>query len=184
MQRVANLHARACRGGDTGRPWQWPRPDPLREIVLRTFIAAAAALLAVGATSPALAVPLAPPMSAGSSVVRALPGASAAGLTVRKKKKETVTLQKVENATLGSSKLKITFKVAKPERTCQLEIKWKDGSSTNVDDVEADEDKICEFKEIEVPKSSKNRGDASVTVKVLDGTGKKVASLDTTFAVK
>ena len=151
---------------------------------MRTFIAAAAALLAVGATSPVLAAPLAPPISAGSSVVQALPGASAAGLTVRKKKKESVTLQDVENAKVGSSDLKITFKVSKAERTCQLEIKWKDGSSADVEDVDADSDKICEFTDIEVPKGSKNRGDASVTVRVLDGTGKKVASLDTKITVK
>jgi hypothetical protein len=151
---------------------------------VRTLIAAAAVLLAVGTTSTALAAPLAP-MSATPSVVQMLPGAGVNALPVKKKKKkESVTLQKVENAKVGSSDLKITFKVAKPERTCQLEIKWKDGSSADVDDVDADDDKICEFDGIEVPKGSKVRGDATAKVRVLDSSGKKVATLETTFAVK
>ena len=151
---------------------------------MRILIAAATVFLAVGTTSPAIAASPVPPTSPGSSLVQALPGAGAAGLTVRKKKKEKVTLQDVENAKLGSSDLKITFKVAKPERTCQLEIKWKDGSSADVDDVDADEDKICEFNEIEVPKSSKVRGDATMTITVLDGTGKQTVSTEMKFTVK
>ena len=146
---------------------------------MRTLIAAAAVLFAVGTTSPVIA---ASPASAGSNLVQVLPGAGSAGLTVRKKKKkETATFQEIGTAKIGND-LKIKIKVSKPDRKCELELTWKDGSTADVDDEDSDADKICKFT-IAVPNSKKIVGDATVKVTVRDGTDKKVASEETTFPV-
>jgi hypothetical protein len=166
-----------------------PRPDPLREIALRTLIVVVEALLAVGAASPALAVPPFTVASEGAGIaVRHLPTAGAAGLTVRKKKekkahkKESVSFQEIGNARRGKSDLEITVRVAKTERTCELKITWENDDTTE-DEADANDDKLCELS-VDVPSDRSVVGDAKATVTVKNLSGKKVASASKTFAVK
>ena len=155
---------------------------------MRTLIAVVVALFAVSAASPALgsALPAVGPGAATS--VQGLPDAGAAGLTeVRKKKKkksskESAKFEEIQSANRGKPDLEIKVKVAKSDRTCDLKIKWKDGSSS-ADNDEAKTDKICEFS-VSVPDARDAIGDATATVTVRDPAGKKVASAKKTFPVK
>jgi hypothetical protein len=155
---------------------------------LRTLIVAAAALLFAGATSPTLAMPL-PGSAAGSAelarAATALDPASHVMATKKKKKKsskkESVSFQEIGNARRGKSDLEIKVKTSKADRTCQLKIKWHDGSTTNEEE-DSDDDKICEFT-VSVPSGRDAAGDAEATVTVKDGSGKKVASAKKKFPV-
>ena len=155
---------------------------------MRTLLVVAAALFALGATSPVLATPLPNAAFAPSIVVQGLPGAGAAGLTeIRKKKKkstkESAKFEEIGNATRGKADLEIKVKVAKSDRSCELKVKWKDGSSSAEEDDEAKSDKICEFS-VSVPNARDAIGDATATVTVKDASGNKVASAKKTFPVK
>jgi len=158
---------------------------------VRTLIAAAAALLAVGTTSSVFAAQPAT-IPATSAFVQGLPDPGASVLvhsTTKKKKKkksssskESAKFEEIGNAKRGKSDLEIKIKVSKTDRTCELKIKWKSGDTTT-DEEDANDDKVCEFS-IEVPGDRDVVGDATATVTVKDASGKKVASAKKTFPVK
>jgi hypothetical protein len=151
---------------------------------VRILIAAVAALLAVGAASPVLA--LAPPIAVPgpSSVVRRLPDGGAAGpAVVRKKKKEAVTIRNVTGAKKGKNGLRIRVKVAKADRTCELELEWNDGSSPEIEDADAGTNKYCTFT-VDVPDDDEVVGEATMTVTVKSATGKKLNEVEGSFTVK
>ena len=152
---------------------------------MRTLLVAAAALVAVSATTPALAAPpiLPAPSMADIALSAPLFAPATGGTAVQKKKKESATLQTVKGAKRGKKGLKIKIKVAKSDRTCEMNLQWADGSSADVEDVDASTGKVCTFT-VDVPKGRDVVGDAEVSVKVKDGTGKKVASVSGSFTVK
>ena len=150
---------------------------------MRTLIVAAAALLAVGTTSPVIAASPAPTTSNNPDLVQALPGAGAAGLTtVRKKKKEAATIKSISSATRGKQ-VKIRVQVAKADRRCELELQWNDGSSADVADVDARTNKYCTFT-VDVPDEKGISGKAHVNVTVKTATDKKMTEVEGEFTVK
>ena len=154
---------------------------------MRTLIAATAALLAVGAASPALAASIAPAATHTGAVLQ-LPAAAPTLVQAKKKKKkkkktsESAEITEIGNAKRGKADLEIKATVAKEGRTCELTVKYKGGATAD-DDSTSDADKICEFS-IEVPNDSKVVGEATAELTVKDSSGKKVATAKKTFTVK
>jgi hypothetical protein len=155
---------------------------------VRTLIAAAAALLAVGTATPSFAAPFPPTIAGSASIVQSLSSSlTTVHLTKKKKKKkskskESASFEEIGNAKRGKSDLAIKVKVSKADRTCQLKITWNN-DDTSEDEQEADDSKICEFS-VEVPGDRGVVGDATATVTVKDSSGKKVATAKKTFTVK
>lgn len=157
---------------------------------MRTLLAAAAVLLAVGAAAPSYAAPLHSAAPANTTLVQWVPAAATAdgGVVYKKKKKkksstsESASIESIGNAKRGKSDLEIKVKVAKADRTCELKIVWHNDDKTE-DDADSDEDKICEFS-IQVPDDKNVVGDATAEVTVKNADGKKVASTKRTFTVK
>jgi hypothetical protein len=156
---------------------------------VRTLIAAAAALLAVGTATPSFAAPFPPTIAGSASIVQSLSSSlTTVHLTKKKKKKskskskESASFEEIGNAKRGKSDLAIKVKVSKADRTCQLKITWNN-DDTSEDEQEADDSKICEFS-VEVPGDRGVVGDATATVTVKDSSGKKVATAKETFTVK
>jgi hypothetical protein len=157
---------------------------PHLEIDLRYLIAAAATLIAVGATSPALAAAPSATVSGRGEIIQMQPSASAAGPTeIRKKKKEAATVKTVTGAKVGKSGLKIRVKVAKADRVCEMEIEFNDGSAPEIEDVDAGTNKYCTFI-IDVPDEDDAAGEATFTVTVKSATGKKMTEVEGSFTVK
>jgi hypothetical protein len=152
---------------------------------MRTLLVVATVLFAVGATTPALAAMPSRSAIAATDAVLAVPQADPlAGLSeIRKKKKEAATLQTVSGAKRGKKGLKIKIKVAKADHTCKMTLQWADGSSAEVDDVDASSGKVCTFV-VNVPNKRGAIGEAEVSVRVTDATGKKVASVEGSFKVR
>jgi hypothetical protein len=151
---------------------------------VRTLIAAAAALIAVGAASPAFATTLPIAVSGTASLAWGLPDGGAAGLAVvRKKKKEAATIKSVTGAKKGKKGLKIKVKVAKADRVCEMELQWNDGSSAEVEDADAGTDRYCTFT-VDVPDDKEVVGEATLTVTVKSATGKKLTEVEGAFTVK
>jgi hypothetical protein len=155
---------------------------------MRTLIAAAAALLAVGTATPSFAAPFPPTMAGSASIVQSLSSSlTTVQLTKKKKKsksksKESASFEEIGNAKRGKSDLSIKVKVSKTDRTCQLKITWNN-DDTSEDEQDANDNKICEFS-VEVPSGRGVVGDATATVTVKDTSGKKVATAKKTFTVK
>jgi hypothetical protein len=85
--------------------------------------------------------------------------------------------------TLGAettTKKNIRVKVAKSDRTCDLKVKWADGT-TSSDSDNGGSSKVCAFTE-DAPKGA--AGDAKATVTVKDSSGNNVATATKTFSVK
>jgi hypothetical protein len=160
-----------------------PRSASLRESTVRTLIAAAAAIIAVGAASPTLAAPPLVTSAADPALVRVLSGTGTADLsTVRKKKKEAASIKEVKGAKQGKKGLKIKVKVVKDDRRCEMEIEFNDGSAPEIEDVEAGTDKYCVFS-INVPNDEDVVGEATMTVTVKSATGKKLVEVEGSFTV-
>lgn len=158
---------------------------------MRTFLAAAAALLAVGTAVPALAAPAVSLSSQPTTTVLSsvqLIGSPPAIQTTKtktskkKKAKETVSISSIEGAKKGKKGFEIKATVAKAGRHCELTVKYVDGS-TSADETDGKSDKVCTFN-IDIPNESKVIGDATAKVVVKDAAGSKVASASQTFTVK
>jgi hypothetical protein len=154
---------------------------------VRTLIAAAAALLAVGTATPSFAAPFPPTMAGSAGIVQSLSSSLPTVQLTKKSKsksksKESASFEEIGNAKRGKSDLAIKVKVSKADRTCQLKITWNN-DDTSEDEQEADDSKICEFS-VEVPGDRGVVGDATATVTVKDSSGKKVATAKKTFTVK
>ena len=154
---------------------------------MRTLIAAAAALLAVGTATPSFAAPFPPTMAGSASIVQSLSSSLTAVQLTKKKKsksksKETASFESIGNAKRGKSGLEIKVKVSKSDRTCQLKITWNNDEKSE-DEQDADDSKICELS-VDVPSDRDVVGDATATVTVKDSSGKKVATAKKTFTVK
>lgn len=155
---------------------------------MRSLIVAAAALLAVGAAIPAQAAPaiVTPGLSGVTLASIHQPVTSTAVQAAKKKKKkktsESASITEIGNARRGKSDLEIKATVAKTGRACELTIKWKDGSTTDVE-ANSEEEKVCEFS-VEVPNNTKVVGEATANLTVKDSAGKKVATASRKFTVK
>lgn len=150
---------------------------------MRFFIAAFAALLAVSATAPVMALASPPAAPGPASFVQGLPDGGAAGpALIRKKKKEAVTIKNVTGAKKGKEGLKIRVKVAKADRVCEMELQWNDGSSADVEDADAGTNKYCTFT-VDVPDDDEVVGEATMTVTVKSATGKKLNEVEGSFNV-
>jgi hypothetical protein len=154
---------------------------------VRTLIAAAAALLAVGTATPSFAAPFPPTIAGSASIVQSLSSSlTTVHLTKKKKKKskskESASFEEIGNAKRGKSDLAIKVKVSKADRTCQLKITWNNDEKSE-DEQDADDSKICELS-VDVPSDRDVVGDATATVTVKDSSGKKVATAKKTFTVK
>lgn len=158
---------------------------------MRLFVAAAAALLAVSSTSPALATTL-PTMSTSSVALQASPSTSTTAVlstTTKKKKKkkttttsESVSIENIPTVRRGKTDVDIVVKLSKSDRTCTLKVKWADGSTDDFDEVEAD-GKKCTFT-IDIPDDRSAVGTATATATVRDSKEKKVGTAKKTFTVK
>jgi hypothetical protein len=165
---------------------------------MRTFIVAAAALLAVGTAVPTFAATIAPAtdLSAASylssspmDVQEADQGIAATTTTTTKKKKkkttpaaETASITEIGTAKRGKSDLEIKATTSKAGRQCKLSIKWKDGTKTDAE-TDAKSDETCEMT-IAVPNAAGVVGEATASLTIKDTSGNKVASTSKTFTVK
>lgn len=158
---------------------------------MRTFLAAAAALLAVGTAVPALAAPAISLTSLSATTVQSSIQLSDAPTavqtkkttkTTKKKVKETVSISSIEGAKKGKKGFEIKATVAKVGRHCELTVKYVDGS-TSADETDGKSDKVCTFS-IDIPNESKVIGDATAKIVVKDAAGSKVASASKMFTVK
>jgi hypothetical protein len=145
---------------------------------MRTLIVSAAALLITAVPSAALASSPTDGVSLQAMSVTA-PTIGLQTTTRSKKKKETASFESIGDATHGK-KVAFHVKVAKPDRTCDLKVRWADGTSSSDSDT-AGSDKICSFTE-DAPKGA--AGDAKATATIRDGSGNKVTTVTKTFSVK
>ena len=101
----------------------------------------------------------------------------------KKSSSESVTLDDISSVKHGKSGVEITASVSKAGLTCDLKIKYADGSSDSPDSVTSAKDKTCTF-EIDIPNNSGVAGDATAEVILKDASGKKLASDKKSFTVK
>lgn len=95
----------------------------------------------------------------------------------------TVTLDSIPSVKHGKSGFEITATVSKAGLTCDLKIKYADGSGDHPDSVTSDKDKSCTF-QVDIPDDSGVAGEASAEVTLKDADGKKLASDKKSFTVK
>jgi len=156
---------------------------------MRLLLAGAIALLAVSTTTPALAAtPL--PVAASDATVQMHPSAGETTVLASSKKKkkkkttknESVSIENIATVKRGKRDFEIVAKLSKSDRTCELQVKWADGTKDKSEEVDAD-GKRCEMV-IDVPNERDVVGKATATVTVRDGKGKKVGTAQKTFMVK
>src|SRR5436190_9043297 len=153
---------------------------------IRIVAMAATLLLAASMPSPAVAVHVGSPTDAAVSFQTQLGGVTAIDLhttkkstkKTTKKSSEKASIWSIGDATPGKASLEIKGKVAKGGRTCDLDVKWKDGQTSSATST-ARNDKICEM-HVAVPSSSGVKGTATANLTVRDD-GNKVASASATF---
>jgi hypothetical protein len=157
---------------------------------MRILVLAVVALLVTTVPSSAVAAQSVSVTNAAVGL-QALPGnATAIGLRTTKKKttkkktettSEKASIVSIGDAYRGKSALEIKWKLAKAGRTCEMEVKWKNGEKST-DKAVSRGDKICEL-HVGVPNSSGVSGEATANLTVKDGS-KKVGSASVTFQVK
>lgn len=152
---------------------------------MRVLLASAAALLIVYGIGPVVAA--AAEAGAGPTLqFRTADGGAPVTVRAKKKKKakkESASISDIGEVRRGKKDLEIGATVAKSGRTCELKIKWKDGSTDEADSVESTSSKVCVMR-IDVPSSRNAVGEATAELTVRDSSDNKVASAKKTFTVK
>lgn len=107
-----------------------------------------------------------------------------------KKKKSTkdsssgsATLDSIASVKHGKSGVEITASVSKADLTCDLKLRYANGSTDSPDSVTSDKDKVCSFS-VDIPDDSDVAGTAAAELTLHDSNGKKLASDKKDFTIK
>lgn len=139
--------------------------------------AAALLVVSLAMTTPTLAAAAPVPLFVAARMGSGWPSLGAPSERKSKKvvKKETIAIHVPSDVDRGTKGVEITGKPSTDNRSCEMTIKWNDGTSTDVEKVRANDGRQCIFK-VDVPRNAKVVGEASVAMKLTDSHGKKLAS--------
>lgn len=156
----------------------------MRRLATALALAVLATQLAAETTPSVSAAPATPALSAGEARL-------ASPLAVFKKKKTKkkssssvkLTIDDIGNVRRGEDNVLIRAHVRKSGLTCELSVKYADGSKDSPDDVTSDSNGTCSM-HVDVPNRKAVVGNAVATVRVVDSKGKEQAKKDASFKVR